>query len=373
MVGYRLHAERLGELFRALDAGLSGSGIRAPVEIVVVGGAAVALQWDQARTTLDVDVVAEGIPLAFWRVVETVGRDEGLEDGWLNAAARITAPTGPTPGEPTEVYRGPNLRVYGASPHYVLAMKLLSGRGTDREDMPVLMEAAKLRSKDELYDLVERAYPMAQIPVSAGYIIDQVWADYTGARPERVWSAAGPVGVHVRPYQHDNHGWEVVATAEPDGLPSKVSGPHPTLEEAERARDFVVRLVNVHPQLHILGSDPQTAAVVGSCPPPAPNAVPAVGVYSPEEDGTWYVQCRNADGTEDATSPPYPTYQAASDALDQLRLLSMTTSDREIGHRATVEPTPTSCRCSMAGWRCGHNEVEPPEAVPPARDRGLSL
>ncbi len=119
----------------------------------------------------------------FWDVVSAVGRDEGLGTGWLNAAARVAAPTGPTPGEPKEVYHGSNLRVYGASAHYVLAMKLLAGRLTDRGDMLALLKAARPRNKDALYDLVEQAYPTAQIPASTGYIIDQVWDDYTVAHP----------------------------------------------------------------------------------------------------------------------------------------------------------------------------------------------
>lgn len=101
-----------------------------------------------------------------------------LEDGWLNAAARIKAPTGPTPGEPSEVYRGSNLRVYGASAHYVLAMKLVAGRPVDRADMPTLLEAARPQTRDALYDLVEGAYPTAHIPASTGYLIDEVWDDY---------------------------------------------------------------------------------------------------------------------------------------------------------------------------------------------------
>ena len=179
-----LNAERIGELFRAVDTGLSGSGLRSPVEIVIVGGAAVALQWNRRRATYDIDIVSEGIPSVFWDVVATVGRDEDLDDGWLNAAARVKAPSAPTPGEPTEVYGGPNLRVYGASAHYVLAMKLIAGRPVDRADMPALLEAARPQSRDALYDLVEQAYPTAQIPASVGYLIDEVWDDYAASHPE---------------------------------------------------------------------------------------------------------------------------------------------------------------------------------------------
>ena len=180
-----LNARRIGELFQALDTKLDDVSIRNHVELVVVGGAAVALRWNRRRTTYDVDVVAEGIPAVFWDVAAAVGRDAGLEDDWMNAAARVKAPTGPTPGEPTEIYAGSNLRVYGASPHYVLAMKLLTGRNVDLQDLPVLLDAVQPETRDELYDLVEHAYPTAHIPAAARYIIEQSWDDYIADRPSR--------------------------------------------------------------------------------------------------------------------------------------------------------------------------------------------
>ena len=162
------------------------------------------------------------------------------------------------------------------------------------------------------------------------------------AAPRRRLSGSVPLGVSVRPHPLDDHRWEVTTTAS-DGSPRRLSGPHPTIEEAEQARDFMVRLVNTHPQLHILGRDPQRSADpdVGSYTQPPRDQVPTVGVYSPAKEGPWYVQCRTPDHGEYATSPPYPTYQAASQALDQLGLLSMATADRDIGHRAVAEPTST--------------------------------
>ena len=238
-----LDAGRIGALFRAVNAGLHGVGLHAPVEVVVVGGAAIAMQWNPGRATYDVDVVSEGIPAVFWGVVADVGRVEDLDAEWLNAAARVKAPTGPTPGEPTAIYLGSHLRVYGASPHYVLAMKLLTGRGVDLEDVPILLDVVQPTSRDELYDLVERAYPTAQIPASARYIIEQSWDAYAAGRPDRGQSGG----------------------------------------------------------------------------------------------------------------------------------LSMATSDSGLEQRVVAEPTSTSCRCSQAGWRCGHIEGPKLEADPPDRGRGLSL
>ena len=178
-----LTAARIRELLDAVNTRLGHAAVADPVGLVVVGGAAVAMQWNPGRTTYDVDVVSEGIPAEFWAAAADVGREEGLDDNWVNAAARIKAPTGPTPGEPIELYAGSHLVVYGASPHYVLAMKLVAGRDVDLRDMPVLLDAARPQTRHDLYDLVDQAYPNTPIPAATRYIIDQVWADHTAATP----------------------------------------------------------------------------------------------------------------------------------------------------------------------------------------------
>lgn len=66
------------------------------------------------------------------------------------------------------------------------------------------------------------------------------------------------VGIHVRPYSDDSRGWEVVTT-DRDGSPWQLSGPYQTVEDATAARDFMARVVNAHPQLHVLGSGRRVA------------------------------------------------------------------------------------------------------------------
>jgi len=85
------------------------------------------------------------------------------------------------------------------------------------------------------------------------------------------------------------------------------------------------------------------------------------------------VQCRNPDGANNETSPPYPTYHLAANVLDKLGRLSAATANYDIGHRAVTEPTSTTCRCSHTGWQCGHIEIEGPQTDPPDRSHGLSL
>ena len=184
------------------------------------------------------------------------------------------------------------------------------------------------------------------------------------ARPSDTGADTGhpaPIGVQVRPHHLDNRGWEV-ATTDPAGHARQLSGPHPTVQEAEAARDFIVGLLNNHPQLRIPEPDAQQSDSTHPGPDAAPRGEqpPTVGIYTPYPEGPWHIHCRNPDGTENATSPPYPTYHTATHALDQIRQLSAATADHNIGHRATTQPTTTTCRCSQGGWRCEHTQLQSP-------------
>lgn len=181
------------------------------------------------------------------------------------------------------------------------------------------------------------------------------------------------VGIHVRSYHEDSTGWEVVTT-EPDGSPWQLSGPYQTVEDAETVRDFMARVVNAHPQLHVLGWDRQWPdGFDEGYTQPAREEAPAVGIFAETPGGPWHLQCRNPDGTVDATSPPYPTYRAADEALYQIGSLNAATADCMLGYRASVEAAADYCPCSLSAWRCEHFEDERTmETAVPDRG-GLSL
>ena len=46
---------------------------------------------------------------------------------------------------------------------------------------------------------------------------------------------------------------------------------------------------------------------------------------APTPDGPWYIQCRTAADTVDATSLLYPTFQAADEALHRIGSLNVAT------------------------------------------------
>ena len=136
----------------ALGARLTEAGITA--DLYVVGGAAIALAYDERRSTRDIDAVF--LPKAeVYRAADAVAEDLDLPTGWLNDAVKGFL-LGPDP-YPTEIVELPGLRCEIASPEVVLVMKALAHRiGEDDDDLRLLAAKAGLSTAADVLDLVER-------------------------------------------------------------------------------------------------------------------------------------------------------------------------------------------------------------------------
>lgn len=97
----------------------------------------------------------------------------GLEGDWLNDATK-----GFLPGDDAAartVLETDNLLVQVASPRYLLAMKVHSGRpGRDIDDAVRLFRYAGLTGADELIALLEATYPRHLLQVRHRYIALEV-------------------------------------------------------------------------------------------------------------------------------------------------------------------------------------------------------
>ena len=174
-----LTPDQLLGLFGALDRWLvrEMGELAAPFELLVVGGAAISMQWDPVRVTNDVDVVSDRLPGDLWQgVAEVAAGQQGVRPDWLNDSAKIGALSPQMDAGPTLVFEGTNLLVYGASARYVMAMKLVAGREVDLKDLPTLLRAAEFESVDEALEWVARAHSQRLIPVAAQYILEEAWA-----------------------------------------------------------------------------------------------------------------------------------------------------------------------------------------------------
>lgn len=162
-----------GEITDALTAlagELSERGISA--EMYVVGGAAIALAFDERRSTRDIDAVFEPKG-AVYEAAASVGEQRGLPPGWLNDAVKgFLAGDDPAAAPVLEL---PGLRCLTASPETLLALKVLAHRvGEDEADLRLLANELDLESAEEVLSIAERTYGDRLEP-AARFFVEQIF------------------------------------------------------------------------------------------------------------------------------------------------------------------------------------------------------
>lgn len=165
-----LTRERILELFGELDQELATSGVRG--DVVIAGGAAMAVAYDARPATRDVDGIWHPSREVREAAERVASRHDDLDSAWLNDGVKGFLP-GADDGVPRVVYEGDNLTVSAASPEYLLATKLLASRvGRDEADILLLYKLCGFTTMAEGLELVERYYPGApdrgQGPVPPG-------------------------------------------------------------------------------------------------------------------------------------------------------------------------------------------------------------
>ena len=200
-----LDGRRILELYGKIDARL-----KRPTEVLVVGGAALAVHWfvkgtyprgtadidaahtqsvftDPRRTTFIVDRINPFLPPHLQQVLDNVAQREGLEEDWFNNKVINTMPDG-VEYEPLMAYRGERLGVYRPSLRILLAMKLKSSR-LDKD----LLDAARLADETGIWQardltaLVEEVYGPGRITPRVEEFIDTTVGRYMQLR----WQKAG--------------------------------------------------------------------------------------------------------------------------------------------------------------------------------------
>ena len=149
-------ADSLKEAFRELSVELRWQRVRA--HVYIVGGAAMALGFDNRRQTMDVDALIKEGHGPVVEAVRRIGRRRGWPDAWLNEEAVSAIPRGKD-GRAKTVYGDPYLLVTAASAEHMLAMKVRSARAKDRKDIAFLVEHLELTSAREVFDLHDEAFP----------------------------------------------------------------------------------------------------------------------------------------------------------------------------------------------------------------------
>jgi hypothetical protein len=162
-----------GEIIDALTAlavELTRRGVSA--EMYVVGGAAIALAFDERRSTRDIDAVFEPKQVVY-EAAASVGEQRNLPLGWLNDAVKgFLAGDDPAAAPVLDL---PGLRCLAASPETLLALKVLAHRvGEDEADLRLLADKLGLESAEEVLSIAERTYGDRLDP-AARFFVEQVF------------------------------------------------------------------------------------------------------------------------------------------------------------------------------------------------------
>ena len=139
-----------------LSAALARDRRRAHIHLV--GGGAMIMLYGRRSLTGDIDVaIAEGHGPVL-DAVRSIAASRGWPSTWLNDQAAMYRPRAPDPA-PRPVYSSPSLVVMGASPEYMLAMKLQAARGADAEDLRLLLHECGISAPEDALAIHDRLFP----------------------------------------------------------------------------------------------------------------------------------------------------------------------------------------------------------------------
>lgn len=131
---------------------------RRRAHIHMVGGGAMIMLYGRRSLTGDIDVaIAEGHGPVL-DAVRRIAARRGWPSTWLNEQAAMYRPPNPDPA-PRPLYSSPSLAVMGASPEYMLAMKLQAARGADAEDLGLLLELCGVSDPEDALAIHDRLFP----------------------------------------------------------------------------------------------------------------------------------------------------------------------------------------------------------------------
>lgn len=175
-----LDRDALIEPFDDLAARLRHRSVRA--HVYVMDGAAMSLAFARERSTHDIDARIDSAHAAVTEAVREIARERQLPESWLNEQATSFLPRRPDTAAPT-LYDSPNLVVTGASPRYLLAMKLRSARGHDEQDVATLVRHLGIKTAAEAIDVHDHLFPDMPVTVRGHDLLSRIFRLDTAQAP----------------------------------------------------------------------------------------------------------------------------------------------------------------------------------------------
>jgi hypothetical protein len=175
-----LTRDRILSALRALSHELGKQGVTG--EICLFGGTVMVLAFTARLATKDVDALFQPTQ-TIRELARRIAQEQHLPANWLNDAvkgfvsARHEITTGNLP-------QFPHLRLTMPVPEYLLAMKCMAARiggatdePSDVADITFLIRHLRLRSANDVLDLVGQYYPANRIPVKTQYLVEGLFEE----------------------------------------------------------------------------------------------------------------------------------------------------------------------------------------------------
>lgn len=164
-----LTKKKILSLFDQMNTALQEKKISA--EINVVGGAVMCLAFDARKSTMDVD--GSFLPAASVReIAADIAVRNNLPTSWLNDGVKGFFSQ---QGDFSPFWEKSNLKVYVATPEYMLAMKSLSMRigeeFSDVSDVAYLLRYLNIETMDQAIEILAKYYPKEKYPAKTMYAL----------------------------------------------------------------------------------------------------------------------------------------------------------------------------------------------------------
>ena len=178
--GSVLSREQILRALQSLADQLGQQGVMG--EVCLFGGTVMVLAFTARLTTKDVDALFQPAQ-TIRELARRVADEQRLPADWLNDGVKgfLSQRHETTAGNLPQY---PHLRLTMPVPEYLLAMKCMAARlaGTTGEqadvpDIIFLIRHLKLKSANEVLDLVAQYYPANRIPVKTQYLVEGLFEE----------------------------------------------------------------------------------------------------------------------------------------------------------------------------------------------------
>jgi hypothetical protein len=146
-------------------------------EITMVGGAVMCLCFESRESTMDIDAIFEPQYDIIHLCAKEIALEFNLPTNWLNDGVSVYLSKS---GKYSPYKIMSNLKIYTATPEYMLAMKCISGRVNNQNeigDIKFLLNYLQITSIDVVFDTIIKFYPIDSLKDRMKSVLQEIFKD----------------------------------------------------------------------------------------------------------------------------------------------------------------------------------------------------